>query len=145
MRRVLPVIFSLVAAGCGSGEAPDYAPNFAGIWNGTATETDSTGALLGSYGAQLNFEETSRSELKFYNACTDNNGPYIQATSDTEFSLLASYTCNAMLDGQCGSATITWETLTGDLNGSSIEFTAKLSAALCGGTQSLGLSFSGTR
>lgn len=145
MRRALLVALAALAYGCGGGDAPDFAPNFAGFWTGTLTTTDpSTGSVLGTNPAELEFVETSRSILKFYNACVGNNGPFLQATSTTEFSSIAAYTCASVPDGQCGSVVLTYNSISGALSGSTLTFTASLTGALCGQNESLNASFTGT-
>jgi hypothetical protein len=145
MRRALLVALFALASGCGSGQAPDYAPNFAGLWNGTLTETDaSTGAELYTGQSTAELEETSRSILKFANAC-EANGPFLQATSNTEFSILSTYACGPVSNGQCASIILTWNSIDGVLSGTTLAFTASATAAGCGETQTLGVSFSGAR
>ena len=140
MRKILLVAAGLACA-CGtdsSGDpSTDYGANFAGIWSGTLTSKDESGNVLGSAQVEANIEETSRNYLKIYNACVAYSGPTVMATSATEFSSVGSYTCMQEGNGDCGSVVFTWTSLTGSLNGTKLQFTANLSAALCGTTELL--------
>jgi hypothetical protein len=131
MRQGLLVVLLAVASGCGGGDAPDYAPNFAGLWSGTLTATDpTTGTVIGSNSVEVNFIEMSRSLLKFNNACAG-NGPFLQATSTTAFNILAAYTCGPVPDGECGNVVVTYNSISGGRSGTSLTFTAEVTGALC--------------
>jgi hypothetical protein len=143
MRRKLLVVLLAVASGCG-GDAPDYAPNFAGLWTGTLTATDpATGTVLGSDSVEVNLIETSRSILKFNNACFG-NGPFLQATS-TAFNILAAYTCGPETSAQCGSVVVTYNSISGGRSGTSLTFTAQVTGALCNQNVPETWAFTGTK
>jgi hypothetical protein len=139
MQKKLLLVVAGLACACGtdsSGDvSTDYGANFAGIWSGTLTETDSSGNVLGIVQQEANIEETSRNYLKIYNACVSFSGPTVMATSATEFSSVGTYTCPPEVNGDCGSVVVTWVSITGSLNGTVLQFTANLSAALCGTTE----------
>jgi hypothetical protein len=137
MRQGLLLVSSVLFSACSSTEssdpATDYGPNFAGIWVGTITETDtSTGTDLGSFEAALNIEETSRNYLKINNLCIEAQGPQVMATSNTDFSGSFAYVCPVVADEECGTVVVTWVSISGNLSGSSLLFTGNLSAARCG-------------
>jgi len=137
MRHGLLLAFSVLFCACSSTDssdpATDYGSNFAGIWVGNVTETDtSTGTDLGSFEAALNIEETGRNYLKINNLCIQGKGPQVMATSATDFSGSPAYVCPVEGDEECGSAVITWVSISGNLSGSTLLFTGNLSAARCG-------------
>jgi hypothetical protein len=140
MRKFL-VLAAGLACACGtdsSGDpSTDYGANFAGIWSGILTEKDESGNVLGRAQVEANIEETSRNYLKLYNACVAYSGPTVMATSATAFSSVGSYTCMPEGNADCGSVVLTWTSLTGSLNGATLQFTANISAALCGTTVQL--------
>ncbi len=145
MRRRHLVVLLAIASGCGGGDAPDYAPNFAGLWAGTLTATDpATGTVLGSNSVEVNLIETSRSLLKFNNACSG-NGPFLQATSTTAFNILAAYTCGPEADAECGSVVVTYNSISGGRSGASLTFTAQVSGALCNQTVAETWTFTGVQ
>jgi hypothetical protein len=147
MRKCLFLAAGLACA-CGtdsSGDAStDYGSNFAGLWVGTLEERNSSGTL-GSTEVAVNLEETSRNYLKIYNACVAYSGPTVKATSATEFSSIAPYSCPAVGNEDCGSVVITWTSVTGTLEGTTLQFTANLSGALCGTTVQTTATFTGER
>jgi hypothetical protein len=111
----------------------DYGANFAGVWVGNVTETDTpTGTDLGTFEAVLNIEETSRNFFKINNLCIQGQGPQVMATSTTDFSGSPAYVCRPEGDEECGTAVVTWVSISGKLTGSTLQFTATLSVARCG-------------
>jgi hypothetical protein len=133
MRRVLLGAVFAVVCGCG-GDSPDFAPNFAGLWSGTLSATDSAGDSLGSFDVIVNIEETSRNQLELFNACIESTGPKVTSTSATAFASTEGYSCRPVGDGQCSTIVETWNSLSGSLTGSTMTFTAQVTAAGCGDT-----------
>jgi hypothetical protein len=136
MRQGLLAVVSMVLVACSSDPASDpatdYGANFAGIWVGEVTEADATGDDFGPFEAALNIEETSRNFLKINNLCIQGQGPQVMATSATDFSGSPSYVCRQVADEECGTAVVTWVSISGKLTGSTLQFTAHLSVARCG-------------
>jgi hypothetical protein len=135
-RKLLAAVSVVLGVACSSSPSSDtstdYGANFAGIWVGDFTETDATGDNVGSFEAGLNIEETSRNFLKINNLCIENQGPQVMATSATEFSGSPGYVCPQVGDEECGTAVVTWVSISGKLTGTTLAFTANLSVARCG-------------
>jgi hypothetical protein len=142
VRTILLVATAALAGGCGGGNPPDYAPNFAGIWTGALTVTDtSTQQVLSTGTAQAYFIYLGPNTLRFDNACSPNNGPLVVATSATEFSGNLVSHCNSVSFPGCASVVLTWTSLSGSLNGPVLAFTALSTLVGCGVNDNLSFVF----
>jgi hypothetical protein len=138
------VVAAVLFCGCSSSndDSPDYSVMYAGLWTGTLTETDtSTGVVLGTAQTDVSFAETSRDYFKFSNACPAFAGPVLHATSATEFASVAPLSCAAQSDDVCDAIVITWNTISGTLSSSTLQFTASLTQVGCGVTEQLSATF----
>lgn len=143
MRRIL-LLTAVLASACSSStdDSPDYAEPFAGSWNGTFTETDtSTGVVLGTGPSLAQFYDLSRTDFKLNNACPDSvGGPTLQATSATAFSSVAPQSCQVAASEDCDSVVVTWQSVSGSLT-TTLQFTASLTFVGCGVTQAVSAAF----
>lgn len=145
MRTLLLVAAAALAGGCGTNtdRGPDYANNFAGIWTGDLTITNTaTGDVFPGGTTEANFEIVAQNTLKFANACQNNTGPIVVATSATEFSGNMAYSCRpVMVQNYCAAVVFTWTSTSGSLTGPVLTFTSVAAVTGCAVNQNLSFAF----
>lgn len=140
MRRMVFAVAAAALGGCG-GSPVDYAPNFAGTWSGTVTATDvGTGQTVGPYNAEALFIITSLNALRF-EACVMRYGPTVYASSATQFASTTAFACPSEPVTGCTAVIATYNTLSGTLAGTTLQFTTNVTLTGCGVTETLNLAF----
>jgi hypothetical protein len=135
-------------AGTGSiaiGGPGDNAPAFVGNWSGNLTIADQGSGQNETTSAVIPILETAANTILLDGACPDNSGLPAIVTSATQFGISAPFACPPdTSEASCASIVFTFTTLSGSLNGTSLEFSGQLGVAGCGQTDTGTISFSST-
>ena len=147
LARFAALVCVAAITGCGSGSKPldaDYAPAFAGNWNGTLVanlngqaESFPTGLEVTAKGVNL---------LEFPGFCGDGSGPTARVTTPSQFQLTG-HVCPATAIGSCPSVTVAVQGGTGSLDatGKTLAFLMNATESGCGKAISFTMQFTGTR
>jgi hypothetical protein len=145
MHRILGLTLAAVVCGCG-GTPPNYEANFAGVWQGNLTESDSdSGDVIGGGQAELAIQAAGFNLVKLDNICYGAVGPDATVTSATAFSGSTAFTCRPQGDDECSAIVLTINGISGTLNGSTLDVDVKTNLSGCGLSENVTLDFTGAR
>ena len=141
MRKVILVLIA-AAAGCGGSSGGNLDPALGGTWSGTATLTLAGGSPQ-QFSGDLTLAVSGQNAT--VNVCLDGSGPITMHGSGQSASWQGSMACAPVQFTGCAAVTLTFQSASVSLNGSTLTVQSGGSLSGCGTTLGFTLGLSGTK
>jgi len=141
MRKII-VLLIAVASACGGSGGGNLDPALGGTWSGTATLT-----LAGQQPQQFagDLSVTVSGQNATMNVCLDGSGPITMHGSGGSASWQGSMACAPVQFTGCAAVTMTFQSVSVSLNGSTLTAQSAGSLSGCGTTLGFTLGLTGTK